>query len=148
MNSDLFYFSGFFVSENNTSPIKIEGVFDILNKESISNAFTDLHLTSIIFKNHSLFNCKVSSKEEIFKQVKFLEFVYDEENDCYISKVFAEKIFERKLGIENHIEKNLNARDEIGIITIQIIKKSFSEYDFVNHRMAFIKNTRKREMLV
>jgi len=144
MNPNLYHFSGFFISKDNL-PIKLEGVFDTEVKVSMSHSSLDLQLSSIIFKKQSLLTCKVSCQNEMFKQVKSLEFSFYPVEQVYVAKVFADKPFDPKPGIENRIEKDSTSKDEIGFITIQIIGKVFFDFNFVNENFFQLEKTRKRE---
>ena len=146
MNPNLYHFFGFFLSKNNM-PIKLEGMFDTEVKESISHSSLDLRLSSIIFKKQSLLTCKVDCQNEIFKQVKTLDFSFRSAEQVYVAKVFADKPFDRS-AIGGRIEKNSTSKEEIGFIILQVISKIFFDFNFINENFFQLENLRKRETTV
>lgn len=109
MESNLYYFSGIVILRENNFQTKVNGVFDISKKESVSNS-QDFCLSNISFKNKSLFTCKILLKDKnlskIFANVKNLEFIFDPENGCYIGRIFSYKSFDWNINnTDNQKEK-------------------------------------------
>jgi hypothetical protein len=146
MNPNWYYFFGFFLSKNNM-PIKLEGIFDIELKVSISHSSLDLQLSSIIFKKQSLLTCKVSCQNETFKQVKSLDFSFRPAEQVYVARVFSDKPFDRS-AIGGRIEKDSTPKEEIGFITLQIARNVLFDFNFVNKNFFQLENPRKREQTV
>ena len=127
--------------------MKLEGIFDIEVKESISHSSLDLRLSSIIFKEKSLLTCKVDCQNEMFKQVKSLDFSFRPAEQVYVARVFADKPFDRT-AIGGRIEKDSTPKEEIGFITLQIARNVLFDFNFVDENFFQLENPRKRETVV
>lgn len=140
-----FLFSGDFILEDDTL-IKIRGEFDTLEKSSIASPESIFLLTNIIFQNKSFLKCKVSSQDERFKRVDSLDFIFDKENNCYLSKVLSKKEFlpvdSGSRGRDRFIEKDSQSQEVAGILILRIISKSLLSYVSSKERFEYLLETR------
>lgn len=146
MESNLYHFFGFLVMKDSTR--YVSGILDIKAKQSISHSSSslDFNFSNIVFVKKSSLVCTALFEDKTLKQVKSLSFLYDDENDCYVAKVLAEKTFEQKFEKNKLIERDFNDKEVVGFLTILIINKNFLDYNFINQRSILLeKNKFKKD---
>ena len=140
-----FLFSGDFILEDDTL-IKTRGEFDTLEKSSIATPESVFLLTNIIFQNKSFLKCKVSSQDERFKRVDYLDFIFDKENNCYLAEVLSKKQFlpveSVSIRRDQFIEKDSQVQESIGILILRIISKNLLKYASSKERLKYLLEAR------